>query len=124
MPTCAKCSKEISGSENLECPDCEQGYCRDHYHGHICETEKESTQEITKKQPDKDSSSTVSSIGYGISGIAGSLGLIYLAGNVDVILVGGSGQQVLQALVSLVVAGSLFSFATFVLVGSYVFDQS
>ena len=129
MATCEVCGEEISGATLLECADCKEGFCRNHYHGHDCDPADEIAEGggdgaradagESEDSQEQNSSNILPQTGYLLSVIASGIGALYLLSGVDVVVSGGG----LQELVSLVVAGSFFSLATFLLVGSYIADQ-
>lgn len=125
MGTCTKCREELSGAELLECSDCEKDYCRRHLHNHDCEPVGDSYKEeeensggenVVKHPQGWGGGNWFPRLGYALSALAGSLGTLYLLTGLSAITGGGG----LQELVSLVVAGSLFSAGTFLMVGSYI----
>ena len=37
MATCAVCGAAVSGTQAMDCPECQESYCREHFHGHDCD---------------------------------------------------------------------------------------
>lgn len=124
MTVCAECGKEISGAGKLDCSECGQSFCREHYHGHDC-LPVEDSNNGNKEQTESNSTGgiQIAPFGYAISVIVGAGGFLYLLNDIDVILSGGSGSESLQAIISMIIAGALFSCATFLMVGTYIASQ-
>lgn len=125
MTACAECGKQISGGSKLDCSECGQSFCREHYHGHDCTPVEESNSD-NKNQTESNSAggSQIAPFGYVLSVLIGVAGFLYLLSDIGVILSGGDGGQALQAITSMIIAGSFFSCATFLMVSSYIVSQS
>jgi hypothetical protein len=128
MAQCVVCGEDLSERKALECIDCQDVFCREHYHGHDCEPvdpdPKESKGVSAESLTDRIANITFSTIGYRLGGVAGALGMVYLVSNIGIFFGVGSGVDALQAIVAFVVAAMLFSLGTFLLVGSYIHQQS
>lgn len=129
MTTCNVCDDDLTELGSLECPDCKETFCKQHYHGHDCEPVGEKESEVKRESTIGSSESAdlidySASFGYVFGILVGLMGLLYLFGGIDLIISGGAGVEAWQDFIELLIAGSLFSFATFVLVLSYIIDQS
>lgn len=132
MGTCAACGDDFPETAILECPDCEGSYCRHDYHGHDCApaapeaspsgvegSDGEETIEGTTSTSDSSGNALVG-FGYLLTMLAASGGLLFLGLEINAVLFGAQGLDAIQAVMHLVVAAALFSFATLVLVASYI----
>jgi hypothetical protein len=120
MPTCEKCGMQLSERETLSCSDCQRDFCREHYHGHDCD----STYEISQANPEvverkEENKSLLPKVAYGVSLLSAAIGALYLLLGAGVVFVGGG----LQELSSLIIAGAFFSLSTFLLVGGHILEQ-
>lgn len=128
MATCGACGDEFATTAILTCGVCEEGYCREHYHDHDCTApepepdESPGPEPTTSAAPSSGRSSGVA-LGYAAGSLLGVVGAFYFLENVDLVLYGSRGVDALQALVSLGISGAFFSFATFVLVGTFIASQ-
>lgn len=128
MPTCDACGEELSPTSALTCSKCGQDYCRSHYHDHDCSPAEDGgdTDEATSETESGDRQSPreiAVVLGYALGILLGLGGLRYFLDHFELILYGSRGVDAIQALVSLGIAASFFSFATFVLVGSYILSR-
>ena len=127
MPTCDACGEELSTTSALTCSKCGQDYCRSHYHDHDCspaDDDGPNESDTSTSDGDRQSPREIAVVlGYALGIVLGLGGLRYFLDHFELVFYGSRGVDALQALVSLGIAASFFSFATFVLVGSYILSR-
>jgi len=114
----------------LDCEDCRTRYCRDHYHAHDCDPQTDTTSAGGPRERESIAAEWESAIGeflpvagYSIAVLIAGWASWFLYDHLDVVISGGEAAESFEQLMSVVVAGSLFSLATFLLVGSYILSQ-
>lgn len=86
---------------------------------------KESSEPIVTRSGPSNINGLLVAIGYFGAVMVGLVGFVYLLNGLNLVLSGGGGDPgTFQDFIGLLVAGSLFSFATFLLVGAYILDRS
>lgn len=103
---------------SLDCPDCGDVFCRNHYHGHECGDPLES--DTPEEQNETQTSIHPAVFGYALAGLVGITGLYYLILEAENVLYGAEGIEAIQTVMHLTVAAAFFSFATMILVASYI----